>query len=106
MTGVPLHWCAAGALIVIAIQTFFAPRAIVPLAYDTGGVSTTAVTVPVIAALGLGLAEVMPGRNALLDGFGLIALACLFATISVLAFAQMAALVEKIAARRRTDQEN
>lgn len=106
VTGIPLHWCAAGALTIIAVQTFFAPRAIVPLAYDTGGVSTTAVTVPVIAALGLGLAEIMPGRNPLFDGFGLIALACLFATISVLAFAQMAALVESISARRRRDQEN
>jgi hypothetical protein len=90
----------------VAVQTVFAPRTIVPLAYDVGGVSTTAVTVPVVAALGLGLAEVIPGRNALLDGFGLIALACLFATISVLAYAQTAALFERLWTRRRFDPEN
>jgi hypothetical protein len=105
-TGIPLHWCVAGTLMIIAVQTVFAPRTIVPLAYDVGGVSTTAVTVPVVAALGLGLADVIPGRNALLDGFGLIALACLFATISVLAYAQTAALFERLWTRRRFDPEN
>jgi hypothetical protein len=106
VTGLPLHWCVAGALAVIAVQTVFAPRAIVPLAYDVGGVSTTAVTVPVIAALGLGLAEGAPGRSALLDGFGLIVLACLFATITVLAYSQGAALFEGLWARRTTDRES
>lgn len=106
VTGLPLHWCVAGALVVIAIQTVFAPRAIVPLAYDVGGVSTTAVTVPVIAALGLGLADGTPGRSALLDGFGLIALACLCATISVLAYSQGAAWFERLWARRTSDREN
>lgn len=106
VTGLPLHWFVAGALAVIAIQTLFAPRALVPLAYDVGGVSTTAVTVPVIAALGLGLAEGTPGRSALLDGFGLIALACLFATITVLAYSQGAALFERLWARVTRDREN
>jgi hypothetical protein len=106
VSGLPLHWCVAGALAVIAVQTLFAPRAIVPLAYDVGGVSTTVVTVPVIASLGLGLAEGMPGRSALLDGFGLIALACLLATITVLAYSQSAALFERLWARRGTHREN
>jgi hypothetical protein len=100
VTGIPLHWCIATAFMLIIIQTFFAPRAIVPLAYDSGGVSTTAITVPVVATLGLGLAELLPSRNPLLDGFGLIAFACLFPAITVLAYAQIATLVEGWSSRR------
>ncbi len=62
---------------------------IIALAYDTGGVTTSTVTVPLVAALGLGLASTVPGRSALLDGFGLIAFACLFPIISVMAYAQI-----------------
>jgi hypothetical protein len=101
VTGVPLHWCIAAGFTIIAIQTLAAPRAIVALAYDSGGVSTTAVTVPIVAALGLGLAEFLPYRNVLLDGFGLIAFACLFPVISVLAYAQIASLLERRWARRK-----
>jgi hypothetical protein len=72
------------------IQTAFAPRAIIPLAYDSGGVTTSTVTVPLVAALGLGLAETVPGRNPLIDGFGLIAFASLFPIMSVMAYAQLA----------------
>lgn len=100
VTGIPLHWSIAAVFLIIMLQTLFAPRTILPLAYDSGGVSTTAVTVPVVAALGLGLAELMPSRNPLLDGFGLIAFACLCPVISVLAYAQAAALVERIWSRR------
>jgi hypothetical protein len=100
VTGIPLHWCIGAGFTIIAIQTLAAPRAIVALAYDSGGVSTTAVTVPIVTALGLGLAEFLPHRNVLLDGFGLIAFACLFPTISVLAYAQIASLLEKRWARR------
>ena len=78
----------SGYIIVIA-QTAVAPRAIIPLAYDSGGVTTSTVTVPLVAALGLGLAETIPGRSALLDGFGLIAFASLFPMISVMAYAQI-----------------
>jgi len=99
VTGVPLHWCIAAGFTVIAIQTLTAPRAILALAYDAGGVSTTAITVPIVTALGLGLAEFLPNRNALQDGFGLIAFACLFPPISVLAYAQVASLLEKRWAR-------
>lgn len=95
VTGVPLHWCLAAIFMIVVVQTFTSPRTIVALAYDTGGVSTTAVTVPVVTALGLGLAEQVPGRSPFLDGFGLIAFACIFPAITVLAFAQVTALLER-----------
>ena len=72
------------------IQTLFAPKLIIGLAYDSGGVTTSTVTVPLVTALGLGLAEAVPGRNPLLDGFGLIAFASLFPIIAVLSYAQIA----------------
>lgn len=74
----------------VLLQTFFAPKNIVGLAYDSGGVTTSTVTVPLVTALGLGLAQHVPGRNPLLDGFGLIAFACLFSVISVLGYALLA----------------
>jgi hypothetical protein len=97
--GIPLHWCLAAVYLIIIVQTVFAPRQIVPLAYDSGGVSTTVVTVPVVTALGLGLAEQLPGRSPLLDGFGLIALACAVPAITVLAYAQISWLLERRASR-------
>ncbi len=88
VTGTPLHvYMMAGYLIVI-IQTMFAPKEIIPLAYDSGGVTTSTVTVPLVTALGLGLASTVPGRSPLLDGFGLIALASLFPMITVMGYAQ------------------
>jgi hypothetical protein len=71
------------------IQTHFAPKLIVPLAYDSGGVTTSTVTVPLVTALGLGLASTVPGRNPVIDGFGLIAFASLFPIISVMGYAQI-----------------
>jgi hypothetical protein len=103
VTAIPLHWCIGAGFMIIALQTIAAPREIVALAYDSGGVSTTAVTVPLVTALGLGLAEFLPNRNVLLDGFGLIAFACLFPAISVLAYAQIASLRERRWARRNLD---
>lgn len=91
VTGYPLHYFIIAGYIVVVIQTFFAPRIIVPLAYDSGGVTTSTVTVPLVAALGLGLAETIPGRSPLLDGFGLIAFASLFPIITVMAYAQLSA---------------
>jgi hypothetical protein len=105
VAGIPLHWCIAVIFMVILLQTLLAPRLIVPLAYDTGGVSTTAVTVPVVTALGLGLAEQLPGRSPLLDGFGLITFACFFPAVTVLAYAQIAAFAEKRFARRAAGKE-
>jgi len=96
ISGLPLqHFIAAGYLVVI-VQTTMAPKLIVPLAYDSGGVTTSTVTVPLITALGLGLAEAVPGRSPLLDGFGLVAFASLFPIISVLAYGQMAALRQHV----------
>ena len=89
VTGTPLHLYMIVGYIVVVIQTFFAPRMIVPLAYDSGGVTTSTVTVPLVTALGLGLASSVPGRSALLDGFGLIALASLFPMITVMGYAQV-----------------
>ena len=67
----------------------FAPRTIIALAYDSGGVTTSTVTVPLVTALGLGLAGSIPGRSPLLDGFGLVAFASLFPIMSVMAYAQL-----------------
>lgn len=89
VSGTPLHWYIIAGYIVVIIQTFFAPRSIIALAYDSGGVTTSTVTVPLVAALGLGLSENIPGRNPLLDGFGLIAFASLFPIMSVMGYAQL-----------------
>jgi hypothetical protein len=96
VTGLPIHYFIAAGYLVVILQTPVAPRLIVPLAYDSGGVTTSTVTVPLITALGLGLAEAVPGRSVLLDGFGLVAFASLFPIISVLAYGQLAALRERI----------
>lgn len=89
VSGTPLHYYIIAGYVVVVVQTFFAPKMIVPLAYDSGGVTTSTVTVPLVAALGLGLAESVPGRSVLIDGFGLIAFASLFPIISVMAYAQL-----------------
>ena len=75
--------------VVVIIQTFYAPKLIIALAYDSGGVTTSTVTVPLVTALGLGLASTVPGRSPMLDGFGLIAFASLFPIMSVMAYAQL-----------------
>lgn len=105
VTGTPLHWFIIAGYIVVTIQTIFAPKLIVPLAYDSGGVSTSTVTVPLVAALGLGLAENVPGREPLLDGFGLVAFACLFPIMSVLAYAQLTLLWDRRRTRLATSTE-
>ncbi len=89
VTGTPLYLYMVVGYIVVVLQTLVAPRLIVPLAYDSGGVTTSTVTVPLVAALGLGLATTVPGRSPLLDGFGLIALASLFPMITVMGYAQI-----------------
>jgi hypothetical protein len=106
VTGTPLHWYIAAAYLVVVVQASLAPRMIVPLAFDLGGVTTSTVTVPVIAALGLGLAENVSGRNPLIDGFGLVAFACLFPIISVLAYAQIVAILEHRQQRFASRYEN
>jgi hypothetical protein len=89
VSGTPLHYYIIAGYVLVIVQTLFAPRMIIALAYDSGGVTTSTVTVPLVAALGLGLASTVPGRSPLLDGFGLIAFASLFPMISVMAYAQL-----------------
>lgn len=88
VTGTPLHYYIIAGYVLVLLQTAMAPRAVVALAYDSGGVTTSTVTVPIVTALGLGLASSVPGRSPLLDGFGLIAFASLFPIMAVLAYAQ------------------
>ena len=92
VSGLPLHLFIMAGYVIVVLQTIWSPKLIVALAYDSGGVTTSTVTVPLITALGLGLAEALPGRSPLLDGFGLVAFASLFPIISVLAYAQLSAL--------------
>jgi len=80
----------------VMVQTIFAPKMLIALAYDSGGVTTSTVTVPLVAALGLGLSNAVPGRNPAIDGFGLIAFASLFPIITVLGYAQFMSLKIKI----------
>ena len=105
ITGTPLHYYIIAGYVVVVVQTFAAPRMIIPLAYDSGGVTTSTVTVPLVAALGLGLAETVPDRNPLLDGFGLIAFASLFPIMSVMGYAQITALRGRRASARRSPYE-
>lgn len=88
VTGTPLHYYIIAGYVLVLLQTAMAPRAVVALAYDSGGVTTSTVTVPIVTALGLGLASSVPGRSPVLDGFGLIAFASLFPIMAVLAYAQ------------------
>ena len=105
VTGTPLHWYIMVGYVVVIIQTYFAPRMIIGLAYDSGGVTTSTVTVPVVAALGLGLAATVPGRSPLLDGFGLIAFASLFPIISVMGYAQLSQWRARRGTRNATTED-
>jgi hypothetical protein len=87
--------------IIVVFQTIFVKKDLVALAYDSGGVTTSTVTVPIVAALGLGLASVVPGRNPALDGFGLIAFASVFPMITVLGYAQATDLIKFINKKRQ-----
>ncbi len=100
VTGTALPWYIVAAYAVVIVMTYFSRRTIIPLAYDSGGVTTSTVTVPVVAALGLGLAANVPGRSPLIDGFGLIAFASVFPIISVLGYAIVADRVERWGARK------
>jgi hypothetical protein len=90
VTGIELYYFIIAGYVVVLIETLFSPKIIIGLAYDIGGVTTSTVTVPLVTALGLQLAEAVPGRNPLLDGFGLVAFACLFPIIAVLSYVQLA----------------
>lgn len=84
--GTPLFHYLIVCYVIVIILTIFSPKDIVALAYDSGGVTTSTVTVPVVAAIGIGLSTVVPGRNPAMDGFGLIALVCMFPIITVLSY--------------------
>lgn len=86
VAGDPIHYYIIIGYIIVILLTFFAPKYIIPIAYDSGGVTTSTVTVPLVAALGLGLATNIEGRSPLIDGFGLIAFASLFPMITVMGY--------------------
>ena len=84
--GWPIYYLVIGGYIIVIVMTLFAPEEIIGIAYDAGGVTTSTITVPLVAALGVGLASVIEGRSPLADGFGLIAFASLLPMIFVMAF--------------------
>lgn len=103
VTGTPLHYYIIAGYIIVILQTTRTSRFIIPLAYDSGGVTTSTVTVPLVAALGLGLASTIPGRSPIIDGFGLIAFASLFPIITVMAYAELS--VWRAARGRKKNQK-
>ena len=86
LKGWPIHWLIISGYLLVVVLTAFAPEEIVGIAYDSGGVTTSTITVPLVTALGIGLATVIRGRNPLIDGFGLIAFASLTPMIFVMAY--------------------
>ncbi len=84
--GWPLHYLIISGYAGVVFMTFFAPKEIIGIAYDSGGVTTSTITVPLVTALGVGLASAIKGRNPMLDGFGLIAFASLTPMIFVMAY--------------------
>ncbi len=86
LKGWPIHYLIIGGYVAVILLTFVAPPEIVGVAYDSGGVTTSTVTVPLVTALGVGLASTIRGRNPLTDGFGLIAFASLTPMIFVLIY--------------------
>lgn len=101
VTGTELYIYLIACYIVVIIQTIFADKKMVALAYDTGGVTTSTVTVPIVAALGIGLSNTVPGRNPAMDGFGLIALVCMFPIITMLAYLKIADLISTFKKRKK-----
>lgn len=86
LKGWPIHYFIIGGYLIIIAITHFSPPEFVGIAYDSGGVTTSTVTVPLVTALGVGLAQTIRGRNPIIDGFGLIAFASLTPMIFVLLF--------------------
>lgn len=84
--GWPLHFCIMAGYALVVLMTMFAPDEIIGIAYDSGGVTTSTITVPLVTALGVGLASSIRGRNPMLDGFGLIAFASLVPMIFVMIY--------------------
>ena len=86
LKGWPIHYLIIGGYIAVMVMTAFAPKSIIGIAYDSGGVTTSTITVPLVTALGVGLASSIKGRNPMVDGFGLIAFASLTPMIFVMAY--------------------
>ena len=95
-----IHYYIITGYLIVVFLTFIAPKHIIPIAYDSGGVTTSTVTVPLVAALGIGLATNIDGRSPLIDGFGLIAFASLFPMITVLSYG---IIIEKLHIKGDTD---
>jgi hypothetical protein len=87
--GWPIHYLIIGGYVIVMLMTIIAPQEIIGIAYDAGGVTTSTITVPLVTALGVGLAAIIKGRSPLLDGFGLIAFASLLPMIFVMGYGLM-----------------
>ena len=105
VTGTPLHYYITIGYVLVLVQTLYSPQSIIALAYDSGGVATSTVTVPLVTALGIGLASSVPGRSPVLDGFGLIAFASLFPIMTVLGYGQMTQWRDRRARRHGTKRK-
>ena len=89
LKGWPIQYLIIGGYLGVVVMTFFAPKEIIGIAYDSGGVTTSTITVPLVTALGVGLASSIKGRNPMLDGFGLIAFASLTPMIFVMGYGML-----------------
>ncbi|UXI01950.1 DUF1538 domain-containing protein [Photobacterium sp. TY1-4] len=89
LKGWPIQWLIIGGYLTVMVMTWFAPPTIVGIAYDSGGVTTSTITVPLVTALGVGLASSIKGRNPMVDGFGLIAFASLTPMIFVMGYGML-----------------
>ncbi len=105
VTGTALQDYIMVGYVVVVLQTLRTPKAIIPVAFDSGGVTTSTVTVPVLTALGLGLASAIPGRSPLIDGFGLIAFASLFPIMSVMGYATLTDWLRRRGGARSREKE-
>nr|WP_261260093.1 DUF1538 domain-containing protein [Alishewanella sp. BS5-314] len=96
ISGDSIHYYIMAGYIVVVLLTAMAPKYIIALAFDLGGVTTSEVTVPLVTALGIGLATAIEGRNVLIDGFGLIAFASIFPIITVMMYAIVVEQLSKV----------
>jgi len=103
--GDAIHYYIIVGYLIVIILTFLAPKYIIPIAYDSGGVTTSTVTVPLVAALGLGLATQIEGRSPLIDGFGLIAFASLFPMITVMGYGVISQYLQNRDLHNKTTQQ-
>lgn len=91
LKGWSIHYMIIGGYVGVVILTAFAPENIIGIAYDSGGVTTSTITVPLVTALGVGLASAIKGRNPMIDGFGLIAFASLLPMMFVMVYGMVLA---------------